>query len=150
MTTDPLDGPLFTDNATAPTNGRVRSTFRFDPNPEPVAAVTPLHPRTSNRRPRQPADLPDLDWGLVGRMRAEVARRLSERLGEARWERDAEEAEGAAIIQQVLEEDTAEAIARVGHARSLGERRRSQRRCSTRCSGWAGCSRCWTTRRWRT
>jgi len=125
MTTYPLDLPMFNDHE----EGRVRSTFRFTepaaarPAPATVtASVVPLHrhmpsPATAD----DPVRLPDADWELVAQMQAETARRLAEQMGEARWDREAEEREGAAIIRQLLEEDTAEAIARVGHARSLGE-----------------------------
>ena len=68
-----------------------------------------------------PVVVPDADWELVARMRTEVARRLAEQMGEARWDREAEEAKGAAIIRQLLEEDTAEEIVRVGQARSVAE-----------------------------
>lgn len=125
MTTEPADLPLFA-NPPGHTHGRVRSTFRFNPDPEPppvepVAPVAQLRPRPNlaPRRPDGPAT--GVDWGLAGRMRAEVARRLSERLGEDRWERDAEQAEGRQIIAQVLEEDTADMIVRAGQARSLAE-----------------------------
>ncbi|MCC6496241.1 MAG: Flp pilus assembly complex ATPase component TadA [Propionibacteriaceae bacterium] len=127
MSTEPADLPIFAEDSPGRPNGRVRSTFRFTPDPPPlvervavpVAPVAQLHPRPTPRR----TDIAgvELDWGLVGRMRAEVGRRLVERLGEDRWERDAEHAEGRAVIAQVLEEDTAEQIVRAGQARSLAE-----------------------------
>lgn len=126
MSTDPLDLPIFTESA-APEEGRVRSTFRY-PKPAsqgteaPKAPVVPIHrPKPPGSTGPGPVTVPDADWELVARMRTEVARRLAEQMGEARWGREAEEAEGAAIIRQLLEEDTAEEIVRVGQARSVTE-----------------------------
>ncbi len=127
MSTDPLDLPIFADTESGTQQeGRVRSTFRYS---APAAADSPRVPppvrllRPAPARPglRGPLTIPDADWELVARMRTEVARRLAEQIGEARWDREAEEAEGAAIIRQLLDEDTAEEIARVGQARSLAE-----------------------------
>ncbi len=126
MSTDPLDLPMFTDPGTLE-EGRVRSTFRYpaparvDATP-PTAPVVPLHRvKPATQSAFGPVAVPDADWALVARMRTEVARRLAEQIGEARWNREAEEAEGAAIIRQLLEEDTAEEIVRVGRARSVAE-----------------------------
>ena len=126
MSSDPLDLPIFADQV-LPEAGRVRSAFRFpapatEDTAPPRAAVLPLHrPTPSDRRGPGPVAVPDADWELVARMRTEVARRLAEQMGEARWDRAAEEAEGAAIIRQLLEEETAEQIVRVGQARSVAE-----------------------------
>jgi pilus assembly protein CpaF len=138
MSTDPLDLPIFTDlDADAETSapagreeGRVRSTFRYpsaaetSPAPAPLRLLRPapvqLPPPVGSRVVGLLA-IPDVDWKLVAKMRTEVARRLAEQIGESRPDREAEETEGAAIIRQVLEEDTAEEIVRVGQARSLAE-----------------------------
>jgi type IV secretory pathway ATPase VirB11/archaellum biosynthesis ATPase len=127
MSTDPLDLPMFADDT--PVEGRVRSTFRYtEPGTVPAAqarpkaSVVPLHrPKPDVRTDGDPILVPAVDWELVGRMQAEVARRLAEQIGEARSDREVEEGEGAAIIRQLLEEDTAEAIVRVGQARSVVE-----------------------------
>jgi type IV secretory pathway ATPase VirB11/archaellum biosynthesis ATPase len=124
MSTDPLDLPMFTEPTME--EGRIRSTFRY-PAAAPVeptqqrAAVVPLHRPKPAGTPFGPVVVPDVDWGLVARMRGEVARRLAEQMGEARWNREAEEAEGTAIIRRLLEEGTAEEIVRVGQARSVAE-----------------------------
>ena len=135
MSTDPLDLPIFTDNesgAGVREEGRVRSTFRY-PAPAPSTNETPavptplrlLRPAPAKRSEPSPfgspVAIPDVDWELVARMRTEVARRLAEQIGETRPDRAAEEAEGAAIIRQLLDEDTAAQIAQVGQARSLAE-----------------------------
>ncbi|MCB0911040.1 MAG: hypothetical protein KDB60_05410, partial [Propionibacteriaceae bacterium] len=136
MSSDPLDLPIFTDTDTdtetangTREEGRVRSTFRYPaptkvetpPVPAPVRRLRPVSAEPVPRPAASPVAIPDADWELVGRMRTEVARRLAEQIGETRRDRDAEEAEGAAIIRQLLDEDTAEEIARVGQARSLAE-----------------------------
>ena len=126
MSTDPMDLPMFTDPGSLG-EGRVRSTFRYprpaSPDPTPARApVVRLHrPMPASSFATGPVVVQDADWELVARMRTEVARRLAEQMGEARWDREAEEAEGAAIIRQLLEEDTAEEIVRVGQARSVAE-----------------------------
>ena len=126
MSTDPMDLPMFTDPGSLE-EGRVRSTFRYprpaSPDPTPARApVVRLHrPMPASSFATGPVVVQDADWELVARMRTEVARRLAEQMGEARWDREAEEAEGAAIIRQLLDEDTAEEIVRVGQARSVAE-----------------------------
>lgn len=137
MSTDPLDLPIFADTDTdtgaetettgAGEEGRVRSAFRY-PAPTVPAEIPPVPAPVRLLRPAPvrpvapgPVAIPDADWELVARMRTEVARRLAEQIGETRPNRDAEEAEGAAIIRQLLDEDTAEGIARIGQARSLAE-----------------------------
>lgn len=138
MSTDPLDLPIFTDldadaDTSAPARreeGRVRSTFRYPSAAETSPALTSLRllrPASVQLPPTVSSGIvglvavPDVDWKLVARMRSEVARRLAEQIGESRPDREVEEAEGAAIIRQVLEEDTAEEIVRAGQARSLAE-----------------------------
>ena len=128
MSTDPLDLPMFTDPGSLGRGpGQVDLPLpRTRASPDPAAGTrsggaactVPCRPQLCRE---DPVAVPDADWELVARMRTEVARRLAEQMGEARWDREAEEAEGAAIIRQLLEEDTAEAIVRVGQARSLAE-----------------------------
>ena len=133
MTTapDPLDLPILA--ATAPavrSPGRVRSSFSYGtreldsatPNPVPGSAARHWEPSgvTSieahqGRRPLGPVgSRGPVDWKAVPGLRAEVSRRLADQMGEARWDRATQESEGRELIRKVLEEDTADAIARVG------------------------------------
>ena len=136
---DLLDLPIFGSPATAsggPVVGRVRSTFRYsgpaaavagdDPaldvaaGPPALRVVRGLPPVPDAVGGSQP-DAVGVDWLLVGRLRVEVARRLADRMGEARWSGEDQEAEGWAIIRTLLDEQAAEALATSGQPRSLAE-----------------------------
>ena len=142
----PLDLPVF-----GGASGRVRSEFRYgnnDPIERPGAVVTDI----GQGRRRPPAvTVPDraapvVDWGLVADLRAEVSRRLSDRMGESLWDSDRKKLEGRELIGSLLDERAADALAPPRRGGLVGaSRRRWPRRSSTPCSGWVGCSRWWTT-----
>lgn len=64
---------------------------------------------------------PGVDWQLVARMRIEVARRLADRMGEAKWSPADQEAEGWALIRRLLDEQAADALAESAQPRGLAE-----------------------------
>lgn len=140
MTTapDPLDLPILAVVAPAARPpGRVRSSFDYGgrdpdpagPNPIPGPAARHWEPTgvTSIEAHQGPLPSPSVrsrgsvDWRAVPGLRAEVSRRLADQMGEARWDRATQESEGRELIRKVLEEDTADAIARVGEIRSLAD-----------------------------
>ena len=134
-----MDLPIFGSPTTpegAATAGRVRSAFRYgsddmDVTVAPNMAEPPDGGAADLRRePRSVveaevrlagATVAGVDWRLVGRLRVEVARRLADRMGEARWSAEDQEAEGWAIIRKLLDEQAAEALAASGQPRSLAE-----------------------------
>lgn len=129
---DPLDLPIFGSPAVAPdAAGRLRSSFEFDPDTAVTDTAThPAQPPSPRSTPvlTNPATLvrsgPEtvgVDWQLVARMRAEVARRLADQMGDARWSAADQESEGWAIIRRLLEEQAADALAESAQPRGLAE-----------------------------
>ena len=139
---DPLDLPIFGSSPLA--KGRVRSSFSFEVmdgecgrmepptreviTPEaarlralPTLKAAPLEPRRVAPATPTTATAANIDWQAVARHRAEVARRLSDQMGEAKWEQKEQEAEGWTIIRKVLDEEATEALARIGEVRSIAE-----------------------------
>lgn len=107
--------------------GRVRSGFVYGAEPvgdDPVESAAPaVQPRREpvTQLASRSGEGGGVDWALVGRMRVDVARRLSDRMGEARWSQEDQEFEGRAIIRKVLDEQAAEALAQSAEPRSLAE-----------------------------
>ena len=147
--TDPLDLsslPIFGGSDSAPSRGRVRSTFTFGDQEEPelhdeappvrsLPTVRELFKSEAPARVEPRAEAGPVDWHLVARIRADVARRLADQMGDARWDREAQEAEGWAIIRQVLDEDAAESIAHHGHSRTIAEQETLARAVFDACFG---------------
>jgi type IV secretory pathway ATPase VirB11/archaellum biosynthesis ATPase len=72
-----------------------------------TAPAVPAH-RVEPERHRRSG----VDWKLVAEFRALVSERLSDLMAGASWDRARQQAEGWAVIRQVLDEDTADALAR--------------------------------------
>lgn len=131
---DLLDLPIFGSPAAPPdASGRVRSAFEFEP-PGAVSAAAAMQDAVSASPPDLPTPpmpaarggsrgmtTPGVDWQLVARMRVEVARRLADRMGEAKWSPADQEAEGWALIRRLLDEQAADALAESAQPRGLAE-----------------------------
>ena len=140
-TTSPLDLPIFGDAIDSPGKdrgrGRVRSAFMLDlppatldgdppdssaaeteaPSPDPFGSLIESRPSKA----RHGHTHGEVDWGVVRGLRVEVASRLADRMGDARWDRAEQEAEGWVIIRALLDSQAAEAVATGGQVRSVGE-----------------------------
>lgn len=105
--TDPLELPLLRGSRFGSAGGAIVA----EPTtmPQPVAPPSPV------------TELVPFDWAAVERIRAEVARRLADAMGSARWDRERQEAEGWRLISAVLAEETADSLARTGQIRSETE-----------------------------
>jgi type IV secretory pathway ATPase VirB11/archaellum biosynthesis ATPase len=126
---DLMDVPYFGghDTPQAPA-GRVRSTWKFpasesEPSPAPVQPVT--SPRAWTPAPVSVSELvamyrqrQGVDWLLVGELRVQVSQRLSDLMSGASWDKAEQQAQGWAVIRQLLDEDTAEALAAGNEVRS--------------------------------
>ena len=158
--TDPLDlSSLPSFGGDSPSQGRVRSSFSFgdDEPEEPPAApllrsiptVQELFPSDRPARSHKPARAANgvaaadraagsaarIDWQVVTRVRVEVARRLADQMGDARWDRETQEAEGWVIIRKVLDEEAADAMAHDGLARDIAEQEALGRAVFDACFG---------------
>lgn len=136
---DPLDLPIFN----PPAQGRVRSGFEFHPDagtlpvssastsrthgglrsvPAPEWATTVVAAgQVSRGSTPSAAPLAAMDWALVARLRVQVARRLADAMGEARWDREAQEAHGRDLIDTVLAEESADMLRDTGQVRPAAE-----------------------------
>lgn len=129
---DLMDVPYFGghDTPQAPV-GRVRSTWKFpgsesEPSPAPVQPVT--SPRAWTPDPVSVSDLVSMhrqrqgvDWSLVAELRVQVSQRLSDLMSGASWDKAEQQAQGWAVIRQLLDEDTAEALAAGRAVRSTSD-----------------------------
>ena len=133
--TDPAALPLFA--APPPRPGRVRGGFSMRPSSEPV----PLSAARSRRAQPAPATAgqhADVDWGLVGAFRTLVSDRIAQALGRDWREADSDdtttsaiprptmdkvsqETYGRAVINDLLEEHTADAVTAGSSTWTAGE-----------------------------
>lgn len=129
----PLDLPVFGGSGVG--QGRVRSAFRYgrgdaDDIEPPVASLDKARQirqraeqvdpdQVDHAQPAAPAN--PMDWELVAQLRAEVSRRLSDRMGDAQWSVERREDEGRDLIGALLDERAAEALARRAEADSLAQ-----------------------------
>lgn len=129
----PLELPVFGGSGVG--QGRVRSAFRYgrgdaDDIEPPVASLDKARQirqraeqvdpdQVDHAQPAAPAN--PMDWELVAQLRAEVSRRLSDRMGDAQWSVERREDEGRDLIGALLDERAAEALARRAEADSLAQ-----------------------------
>lgn len=133
FTHDPLDLPIFGGNdlATPPARpGRVRSTWKFPgPTPDPDLAPAPAKSIPISQTWEPPLvsvsqllakhrQAIGLDWTHVARLRVEASERLSDLMSDATWDKEEQHLQGWAVIRQLLDEDTAEALATGREVRS--------------------------------
>lgn len=140
---DLMDLPYFGDhNPPQASAGRVRSTWKFpsnDSEPAP-ASVEPVQPsRAWVPAPLSVSELVALyrnrqgvDWSLVAELRAQASQRLSDLMSGAFWDKAEQQAHGWAVIRQLLDEDTAEALAKGAEVRSPADQEKFRR---SPCSG---------------
>lgn len=142
--TDPWDLPIFATPTPPPVSvrpGRVRSSFSYGESEQPRSHGGLHSVPTRSSRMETSRAVPSIaatdgvDWGLVRRLRVEVARRLADRMGEARWDRETQEAEGETLIRTVLAEEAAQAIATSGEAMTLAETEALARALFDACFG---------------
>jgi len=130
---DLLDVPYFggRDTPQAPA-GRVRSTWKFPSNDAEEVPATAETGQPSRAWAPPPVSVSDLvamyrhrqgvvDWSLVAELRAQASQRLSDLMSGAAWDKDEQHAHGWAVIRQLLDEDTAEALAKGREVRSPAE-----------------------------
>ena len=120
FTDDPLDLPILGGHSPAAhLPGRVRSTWKFptpDPAHPPVKAVPtsrawePPPVPLEHLLPRQ-RERTGVDWSVVAGLRVAVSERLSDLMRGATWDRTEQHRQGWAVIRQLLDEDTADALA---------------------------------------
>ena len=131
---DPLDLPIFGGPKTPPgLTGRVRSTWRFPtPTNQPEPEPQPGPARQPSRMPQawSPEPVPasrlvvprrGVHWGQVASFRVQVSERLAELMRGSSWDKAEQHRQGWAVIRQVLDEDTADALARGEQLRSSAE-----------------------------
>lgn len=129
---DPLDIPMFREHSdSAQPTGRVRSTWRF-PNPDaaalPSAESVPISqawvpPLVSLKRiaAAQQDRTTGVDWTLVAGLRVQASERLSALMSGTSWDKEEQHRQGWAVIRQLLDEDTADALASGREVRSPAE-----------------------------
>ncbi len=128
---DLLGLPMFDSQRPAPVRrpGRVRGGFRVPDEPTSdtpavPSRVVPIRPAPSGSPFGSAAPAVDgVDWAEVARFRGEVAKRLPGRVGGVA-SREREEAEGWAVIRQLLDEDSAASLARSGEIRTAEAQQR--------------------------
>ncbi|MBI5027336.1 MAG: Flp pilus assembly complex ATPase component TadA, partial [Actinobacteria bacterium] len=109
--------------------GRVRGGFRVPDEPTSdtyvvPSRVVPIRAATSGSVFGSASPAVDgVDWTEVARFRGEVAKRLPGRVGGVA-SREREEAEGWAVIRQLLDEDSAATLARSGEIRTTDAQQR--------------------------
>jgi len=127
-----LDIPMFREHSdSAQPTGRVRSTWRF-PNPDaaalPSAESVPISqawvpPLVSLKRiaAAQQDRTTGVDWTLVAGLRVQASERLSALMSGTSWDKEEQHRQGWAVIRQLLDEDTADALASGREVRSPAE-----------------------------
>lgn len=129
FTRDPMDLPYFGghEEPQAPT-GRVRSTWKLPGRPQEPAPTASLSGQVSRAWVPSPVSVSELlamhrqstgpDWTLVAALRVQASERLSDLMSGASWDKAEQHRQGWAVIRQLLDEDTAEALARGREVRS--------------------------------
>lgn len=123
MGPDPSDLPLFAPTAHAiPRAGRVRGAFTLAQNGTMHAATVPVSLVAS--RPAPAPFTGELDWGVVAALRQQASDRLAATFGQHHTHLDAsaQRESGRAIIEDLLEAETAERVTAGTPAWSVTER----------------------------